>query len=989
MSKQKRYWKKVAAYALASAMVLQGGMFAAEGTALAEEEIQLQELLELTSPDLETGEGSAATARLKIGDWLDYGDYGIERTDIPGTAYRFSITTKDENENLINDQQIAYCIQSYFLTPLPGDHTIDMTDHVLSVNGEKTVHKALYYGFGGAGYDVAEFEAFLEETNPDYFNQVYVNLEDYEKEELAYILTHAAASYAYYTDGTDFERFLELQFEIKYGDAWEENLGYFIRADVAKAEAAAGDLNLFGSTYGMNDTGITLSKAWYDVLAAKKAPDLSVTAEADVYTFNGNEKNEELSLTFTVPADWACEVTGEDGQTAVAAAGEEVIVTPAEQFVLDYVSETASKEPGVIAASDLTVDGTLAGAENEIWNLVIFETNKGTNATVSKRQQDIAAVSRIDAGKTELDFTVDTEVGSLAVTAKDHAGNLIPNTVFGVYYDEACTIPMQQNGEDVVLTTDVAGKAYLEFVINRQMKENGGGLYVKQTDTLTGYIADEHVYNTAEVQELEIYNVLEAVALNGTISWNMPDGTGLPESVTVVLEQDGAVYATKEVSAADGWSYEWNELPKYNVETGEAYAYTVTVEPVEGYATVTDGNNLVNTISSVSEVAGQITWQDGGDADGLRPDSLTVELYRNGEVVDRAEVNAENDWTYTFTDVAGYSEDGSEAYEYTVGIADVEGYEIVMDDGAITVKHAASALAVLETAVDLAGRALWEGAFVFDLVQVTDAAGTEVVEGGIAASAVNDADGKVVFEEIQITEPGTYYYKITGKPADENGAIQADPIEYTAQIEAVLGGENGDQIEVAVSYVDAEGNSIDPQDLKIEASYQAAGTVTIDPITIAAASGVLEEGQYEVQLIDAEGNVLQTVINDAEGKVVFETLEFTQDDIGNEYTYTIRIVDPSGAAEAQEYQMTVKVEDSEAGDGTLQITCEAAAMVFEVPGTETEAETEAATEAAAEAAAEAETETETGNPVVKTFSFSFLILLILYLIRWWMKRKKK
>lgn len=1004
MGKQKRTWKKTAVYALMGAMVLQSSFLGAADTAFAEEEIELQELQELTSPEFETGEASAATARLKIGDWLDYGDYGIERTDIPGTTYLFYITTKDENEEVINDQTLAYCIQSYFLTPLPGDHTIDMTDHILTVNGGQTVHKALYYGYAGAGYDAEEFDAFLQKADPAYYNDVYVYLADHEKEELAYILTHAAASYAYYTDGTDFERFLELQFEIRYGEDWEENLGYFIRADAAKAEAAAGDLNLFGSTYGMNDTGIRLAKAWYDLLAAKKAPELSVTAEENVYTFNGNEKNEELSLSFTVPDGWECTVTGADG-TQGAAAGETVTVYPAESFLFEYVDAAVSVEQGQLEHASAVVDGTLTGAENEIWSLVVLETNKGTNATVSKRQQDIATVSRIDAGKAELDFAVEAQVNAVELSVTDHAGNGIPNAVFGVYYDEACTMPVELDGAPLELTADVAGKAYFEYVVNDQIAENGGGLYVKQTGTITGYLVDESVYDTKDMQAIAVQNILEGTGLAGSVSFKVPEGTELPKSVTVKLMQNGKELDVQTVGEAENWGYEWNELPKYDVETASEYEYSVEAEPVEGYETTVNGTDIVNTIAGTTDLEGQVVWYDGDDADGLRPESITVELSRGGEVVDRVEASAENDWQYQFNGLDLYSEDGKEVYEYSIGIQNPEEYVITVEEGQITAAHAASAEAVIELAVDLAGRALRAGDFAFELIQVTDAAGAEAVEGGVTASAVNDADGRVAFEGIRIKEPGTYYYKVTGGAADENGALQSDPIEYVAQVEAVAGGENGDQIETVTEFVDADGNPADPAALSVEASYHAAGSVEIDPISLSAESGILEEGQYEIQLLDADGNVIQTQTNDADGKVTFDAFEYTQDDIGNEYTYTVKIVDPSGEADGQEYQITVKVEDSESGDGTLQITCETPAIEFTVPGAEaaTEEKTEEATEAAAEEATAADTEEKTekavgteaeaaevsadameeenSHSVMTTFGIALIILIILYVLK--------
>ena len=45
--------------------------------------------------------------------------------------------------------------------------------------------------------------------------------------------------------------------------------------------------------------------------------------------------------------------------------------------------------------------------------------------------------------------------------------------------------------------------------------------------------------------------------------------------------------------------------------------------------------------------------------------------------------------------------------------------------------------------------------------------------------------------------------------------------------------------------------------------------------------------QFTFELRDEDGNLLQAEKNGADGKVVFEALNYTQDDIGKVYTYTI------------------------------------------------------------------------------------------------------
>lgn len=60
-------------------------------------------------------------------------------------------------------------------------------------------------------------------------------------------------------------------------------------------------------------------------------------------------------------------------------------------------------------------------------------------------------------------------------------------------------------------------------------------------------------------------------------------------------------------------------------------------------------------------------WEDGNDADGLRPASVTVTLLRNGDALRRGVLSAENGWTHTFS---GLPDTGI----YTIEEDAVEGY---------------------------------------------------------------------------------------------------------------------------------------------------------------------------------------------------------------------------------------------------------------------------------------------------------------------------
>ncbi|MCD7840751.1 MAG: Cna B-type domain-containing protein [Erysipelotrichaceae bacterium] len=66
-------------------------------------------------------------------------------------------------------------------------------------------------------------------------------------------------------------------------------------------------------------------------------------------------------------------------------------------------------------------------------------------------------------------------------------------------------------------------------------------------------------------------------------------------------------------------------------------------------------------------------WDDSNDKDGIRPESVTVTLLKNGEATDQTIIlNADNNWEASFTDLDVYS--NGVAIEYSVEEVSVDGY---------------------------------------------------------------------------------------------------------------------------------------------------------------------------------------------------------------------------------------------------------------------------------------------------------------------------
>src|SRR5699024_4002306 len=144
-----------------------------------------------------------------------------------------------------------------------------------------------------------------------------------------------------------------------------------------------------------------------------------------------------------------------------------------------------------------------------------------------------------------------------------------------------------------------------------------------------------------------------------------------PESITIKLFANGDEVETTTVNEISDWSYEFTDLVKYDDE-GEEIEYTIEEVEVDGYETTIDGFDITNLRVGETEVTGTKTWLD--DDSENRPDSITVYLLANGEQVDEVDVTAESDWTYEFTGLDEFDDQGKEI-EYTVDEEQVDGYE--------------------------------------------------------------------------------------------------------------------------------------------------------------------------------------------------------------------------------------------------------------------------------------------------------------------------
>ena len=156
---------------------------------------------------------------------------------------------------------------------------------------------------------------------------------------------------------------------------------------------------------------------------------------------------------------------------------------------------------------------------------------------------------------------------------------------------------------------------------------------VKEVGETNGKIAGKNGKEyTVEYDGMNITNSYapETISISGSKTWNDNDDQDgkRPEKITVRLLADGRVVDSKEIKEEeDNWSWIFEDLPVY--EKGEKITYTIKEDSVKNYETKVDGYNIINTHKTeTTTVSGRKTWNDKNNQDGVRPDSITVELLK-------------------------------------------------------------------------------------------------------------------------------------------------------------------------------------------------------------------------------------------------------------------------------------------------------------------------------------------------------------------------
>lgn len=417
------------------------------------------------------------------------------------------------------------------------------------------------------------------------------------------------------------------------------------------------------------------------------------------------------------------------------------------------------------------------------------------------------------------------------------------------------------------------------------------------------------------------------------------------------------IYTVREVQPTDGApgvpgvtytgkTYTLTYVVKDNND-GKLVVESSTVKPSEG----TENGVTPNTMTFANSYQpGQTSYQISGTKVLENADPATTRTPADGEftfaLIDVAtgqEIDRTTNVGKAFTFKAiSYTATGSHAYQvkevagqdgtitYSDAVLDVT--VNVTDDGSGQLTATANKTAVDLTFTNtytptattatitgtkaLTGRDLAEGEFFFDLKDA---------DGNVVQTVQNGADGTFGFAPLQLDKVGTYVYTVSERAGATANGVTYDTTVFTATVTVTENAETH-ALEAQVAYSKG-GKAADA--VAFSNSYAPAATEVKLGASKVLSGEDLKEGQFSFQLKDADGKVLQTAKNAADGTVGFEAISY---DKPGTYAYSISEVDDGQknvTYDAAEHRVTVTVTDDGAGHLVATVTYDGAvAPVF-------------------------------------------------------------
>ena len=477
------------------------------------------------------------------------------------------------------------------------------------------------------------------------------------------------------------------------------------------------------NSYEPAKTDISVSKEWDDADNQDNLRPASVTVR--LYA-DGNPVDGKTA-TLNAANKW----TATFENLPVCKSGTAIVYTVVEDKVAGYTANvTGSAGEGFVVTNSHTPAKTSV-AVSKVWKdaqnqdnirpdsvtveLLANGTETGKTVELNANNKWAATFDNLDknAAGVEIAYTVE-EVSvtgyTSVITGSAAEGYVITNTHAPAKTSVAVSKVWEDaQNQDNLRPTSITVKLLANGTeTDKMVVLNPYNGWAASFDDLDKYAAGvEIAYTVEEVSVTGYTSVITGSAAEGYVITNThaPEKTSVavskvwedaqnqdnirPDSVTVKLYADDEPVEGQELTLSEGnnWTATFSNLPVN--KAGKKIEYTVEENAVDGYkATITGtalgGFTVKNThVPATTEVSVSKVWDDADDQDRIRPDSVTVRLYADGEPVEGQTVtlSEENQWTFVFTDLPKNKEGNEIAY--TVVEDEVDGYkaEIAVIEG--------------------------------------------------------------------------------------------------------------------------------------------------------------------------------------------------------------------------------------------------------------------------------------------------------------------
>ena len=489
--------------------------------------------------------------------------------------------------------------------------------------------------------------------------------------------------------------------------------------------------------------------------------------------------------------------------------------------------------------------------------------------------------------------TVDPKSYTVTVNVEDNGDGTLNVTKSNNAVQLDFTNTYNANGEVQLGATKVLDHKTLEAgMFSFQLKDQDGNVLQTKSNAADGSVTfDKIKYTAAGDYAYTINEVVPGDAKNNVKDGITYDSTARNVTVHVTDDGEGSLIPTAE--------YEGGKAEFTNTY---AAAGSVQFAGTKSFNKALTGNDFTFTVKEGDKVVQTVS----NKADGtIAYEPISYELKDVGTHTYTVTENA--------TDKKGVAID-TNSYTVTVEVTDKGDGTLSVDPSdnyqslSFTNTYSADGSVVLSASKTLNDKPAEAGMFEFELDD----------EDGKKIETVKNSDGGVVtFSALKYTEAGTYHYSIhevVPEGVDDKNTLKG--ITYDGHIVNVTVEVTDDgkgTLTPTASYDDVDGKAV------FANKYAAAGSVSFTGTKYMEGRKLSADDQYHFGIVDENGIVVKEAVNDADGKIKFDDIEYTLDDVGD-HTYSIKELSQDGdgvTADTTIYTAVVSVKDN--GDGTLDV----------------------------------------------------------------------